>query len=755
MAEDRVTTILNVTLDASKVAEDLNNLSRQIGNVRNEQKLLDEEYKEGKVSAADYAKSTAAMKDELTHLQKEQKAVIATTKLMTATDETYSDSLNGQRQKLNDMLKAYDQLDKKTRESKGGKEFLKQIKEQTAKVSDMEKATGRAQRSVGQYEEALKKAGVGLGGFVDKMKAFVKNPWAMVIGAIVAVFGKLVAAFKGSEERMREMQRAFAPLKAAVAVVQQVFDALAKQLSGIVMKSIEKITEGVKWLFSAIDRLAKKVGLDWNLSGAFEATAEASKKATAATQAYEKARRNLVTFEATTEQQVAKLRAEAADKEKYTTEERIKLLEEAKDKELALANEKKRVAQLNLTALEAEASMTENDAAINDRLAEAKADVIRASTDYYNMERSLTMGIISAKKEAAAASKAEIAESKTSLKEYEADQRKKAELSKSMLDYRLKLQLDALDGDKKYSYEAYEIQMQYFNDLLALYDNDSKEYFNALKLKEQYAEEYEQKRMEYQQAANEFIAQYRNLDVLAAQEDEELSLLNSYLDQKLLTQEDYEKTRTQIQNKYQKQRIAGVANELGALGKSFNAMGDMLGQFAEENEDAAKAQKAFAFMGIMLSQAQSIAQGALAISEGVASAASIPFPGNIPAIISIVAQIAALMAGVGSSIAQSKQIFSQADAGKFAEGGVVGGTSYSGDKLIAHVNSGEGIYTNNQANALLQEIANNPARGGIDYEQMGAVMAAAVAAQPAPVVVYKELQDFGDRVTTYDEIASI
>ena len=282
MAEDRVTTILNVTLDASKVAEDLNNLSRQIGNVRNEQKLLDEEYKEGKVSAADYAKSTAAMKDELTHLQKEQKAVIATTKLMTATDETYSDSLNGQRQKLNDMLKAYDQLDKKTRESKGGKEFLKQIQEQTAKVSDMEKATGRAQRTVGQYEEALKKAGVGLGGFTDKMKAFVKNPWAMVIGAIVAVFGKLVAAFKGSEERMREMQRAFAPLKAAVAVVQQVFDALAKQLSGIVMKSIEKITEGVKWLFSAIDRLAKKVGLDWNLSGAFEATAEASKKATAA-----------------------------------------------------------------------------------------------------------------------------------------------------------------------------------------------------------------------------------------------------------------------------------------------------------------------------------------------------------------------------------------------------------------------------------------------------------------------------------------
>jgi hypothetical protein len=86
---------------------------------------------------------------------------------------------------------------------------------------------------------------------------------------------------------------------------------------------------------------------------------------------------------------------------------------------------------------------------------------------------------------------------------------------------------------------------------------------------------------------------------------------------------------------------------------------------------------------------------------------------------------------------------------------VVGGSSYTGDKLIAHVNSGEGIYTGTQANNILQEIANNPARGGIDYGQMTEAMVAAVEALPAQVLVLKELREANDKVTTFNEIASI
>ena len=94
------------------------------------------------------------------------------------------------------------------------------------------------------------------------------------------------------------------------------------------------------------------------------------------------------------------------------------------------------------------------------------------------------------------------------------------------------------------------------------------------------------------------------------------------------------------------------------------------------------------------------------------------------------------------------------DAGKYAGGGTIPGTSYTGDKLIAHVNSGEGIYTGTQANNLLQEIANNPLRGGAS-EEMAAAMAAAVSALPAPVMVLQEFRDFEQKVSTFDELAKI
>ena len=123
----------------------------------------------------------------------------------------------------------------------------------------------------------------------------------------------------------------------------------------------------------------------------------------------------------------------------------------------------------------------------------------------------------------------------------------------------------------------------------------------------------------------------------------------------------------------------------------------------------------------------------------------------------MVGAVIGAVASVASTITQAKQLLSSSDkdAGKFATGGVVGGSSYNGDRLIAHVNSGEGIYTGSQANNLLQEIANNPARGGFDYSAMAEAMAVAVAAQPAPVMSYQEFTDFQQKVATYNELAKI
>ena len=748
MADNKESVILDVQLDAGKVAEDLGKVTRQMQVLKQEQKLLNKALEEGRISEEDYGKAMSENAAEMEKAQREVKGYTNTLKVLNKTSEQYGDSLSEQQRKLNDMQKAYDSLDAKYRDSKGGKEFLKQIKEQHDKVLEMEGATGRMGRNVGNYTEALKQAGVGIDGFVGKMKAFLKNPWAILIGAIVSAVKGLIDAFRSSEDRMKELQKAFAPFKAVVDVVKQVFDGLAKSLSGVVMVALGKVTDGVKWLFSAIDRLGKKFGKDLGLSEAFEKAAENSKKATEAEQKYIEHRRSMIESEAKAENEVARLREQVAQKDKYTAEERIAMLEKAVAIEERVAKDRVKLAKERLAYLEAEANRSENDAAANEELAQARADITRAETEFFTKSANLQKQLTALRREDAA-------EAKEAATEQAAETENNAKLSKAALDYRLQIQLDALGKEKEYTQEEYEVRMQYFTDLLALYTQDSVDYLNALQAKEQYQAEFVEKQAEFEEQANEFLKRYRDLDVLQEQYDAELAQLDDYHARGLVSEEDYQATRDAIDKKYTNERSKRMQQSLSQLSSAFKQMGDFLGNYAEDNKEAAKAQKAFAVTGIILDQAQSISAGALAIAEGTASAAGVPFPANIPAIISVVAQITAMLVGVASSISQAKSVLSGADAGNFADGGTIKGTSYTGDKLIAHVNSGEGIYTGMQANNLLQEIANNPARGGIDYELMGATMAAAVAAQPAPVMVYEEMRDFEQKVATYNELASI
>ena len=74
----------------------------------------------------------------------------------------------------------------------------------------------------------------------------------------------------------------------------------------------------------------------------------------------------------------------------------------------------------------------------------------------------------------------------------------------------------------------------------------------------------------------------------------------------------------------------------------------------------------------------------LAMARGTASAAAAPWPANIGAIASVMATLISTFASFP----------------KFANGGVVGGSSYFGDKLLARVNSGELILNQKQQESL-------------------------------------------------------
>ena len=86
--------------------------------------------------------------------------------------------------------------------------------------------------------------------------------------------------------------------------------------------------------------------------------------------------------------------------------------------------------------------------------------------------------------------------------------------------------------------------------------------------------------------------------------------------------------------------------------------------------------------------------------------AGIPIVGPVLAI----AAIAAVLAAVLAATSKAKS------AGKFAQGGIVPGNSYSGDNLTANVNSGELILSRAQSDSIAGQLQNNNPMGNISIE---------------------------------------
>ena len=116
------------------------------------------------------------------------------------------------------------------------------------------------------------------------------------------------------------------------------------------------------------------------------------------------------------------------------------------------------------------------------------------------------------------------------------------------------------------------------------------------------------------------------------------------------------------------------------------------------------------------------AKGGMAIASATASGASMPFPYNVVAIAAGVAAVVAALASI---------------SGAFANGGIVGGSSPSGDKLLARVNSGEMILNGAQQSRLFNFINGvTPfADGGIVYGPTLSIMGEYAGARSNPEVI--------------------
>lgn len=821
MADNRETTILDVKLDPGKVAQDLQDLITRIAALKAQQKELNDEIKAGNDIDGKYAEQLIRVKDQLAWTEKQAKGLSATTKLLNADTLTYSDSLNGERQKLADMQKAYDQLDKTQRESEGGKAFLEAIKAQSDAVKGLEEDTGRAQRNVGNYpkvfgqaQNALAKFGISLQDIQNKGvkafsgigqsikafgKAFITPPVAViaaVLSAIMLVVKKVSEAFKKNDDAMTSLQKAFAIFKPIGEAINAIFNSLAN----VIAKVVEGTANAVSWI----------VG---KLAPGYKKAAEEAQALVQAQDDLQEAERRYTVQSAKRNRDVAALRAEALDKEKYSFEERRNMIAEAIALEEKNLEEEKKIKTEQFYLLQKTARQ-ERDTSdeTKDKIAQARAAMYQAEEAYFNGVRALQKQLNTFDKEAQeerdkAAEDARKKREEELKKEEEAEKARQAnakQIAQQAEDFALSLIEDETARTIAQRQIQGEREIAALKDRLETDKNLTEESRNQLadlikgkqialeaeleQMATDAANAKTEKELQAEQERAERILEYK-LELAQSGSEQELELQKELLDlqlaqelenvelteeEKYLIRETFAKKAEELDKQYHdnlveqaKDAKAAYRDSLMSTAKSasqaFGAMSDLLSAYGEENEQAAQASKAFGIMQIITDQAISIADTAKAITAAVAGATAAAAATGPAAPFVLAGYIAAMVgavigavASVASTIVQAKQLMSGAgkDAGNFSTGGTIGGTSYTGDKLIAHVNSGEGIYTGTQANNILQEIANNPLRGGAS-EEMAAAMAAAVAAQPAPVMVYQEFKKFEQDVSTYNEIAKV
>lgn len=736
MAEEQV--IISVDLEAGQLEQQLEKVTADLVSLKEQQKALTQEFKAGEISAQEYSIRSKSLSQEISTLSRQQGNLTQAVKLTTTATKDYSSSLDGERAKLNDMQKAFAALSKEQRDSAAGQEFLKSIKAQSDAVKELEAAMGDNRRNVGNYADAILDASGKMGGFgkatsaiinpikgaTNGLKAMSATPIIAILNVLITIIVKLADKFKQNGAAMESLTKTFG---------------LFNGVGVIVSKIIDGIADGVVWLADKLYELADRFGL-------ISDVAKESARLSSEQLAIQKAENALIAETADRELKISELRAKVAEKNTYTAQQRLDFLKEAQrlekeqsDAEYQLA---KRRYELQV-ALNAQSESSQDDLRKENEL---YAAMVGAQTAYNNKVRELNAQMTEAQNQLKAEAKASGEAIVDATEEVaEAEVETEEERAKRIREIREKYGL--VTNEEKYN-EQLELLKQHFADQLVT----EEEYLQAVQnLKEKYG---------IKSATDEEVSTVEDegvdqlvKDTLGLDKDA-MEYYNELLESGMDKMQAFELAgRRMAQN-----NIKSFADMAGGMAGAFNQMATMLTEYGKNNEKAQKAAKAFALAGILADQAKSISNTAISISNAVAGATAAAASTGPAApfvlggyIATMVGAVLAQIASTATAFMQAKQLLSGGDAGAFEQGGIVGGTSYTGDKLTARVNSREMILTQQQQ-ARLFEIANTPAAvGGIDYE----ALAAAVSALPAPVMDYTEFRQFQQDVSQYKEIARV
>lgn len=397
--------VIRVDVDAQKVQQQLNSVSVTLADLKNEQKALKKEIEDGKDATGELSSAYAQNAQQIQLLTAEQKSLIGQLQTTAAESDTLGTSFRELDAQVRSLENQYKSLTAEQRNSAAGQEMKKALIEGKEQLKQFDAELGNHQRNVGNYPQVWEGVVPGLGkvqgvlrgmgtslsdvgtkgmaafkGLGQSAKAFGKAMITPPVGIIVAIVGaivlvvqKLVDAFKKNDNAMTALQRAFAAFQPILDAVNAIFEALANVIA--------KVVEGLANAASAI------IGF---LVPSYKEAADEARNLVDAQDALEQAERDYTENSARRNMEIAKKRAEAANKEKYTAAQRMQILRDAMDLEKKNLEEDKRIKAEQLRILE-ETARRERDTSdeTKNKIAAARAAMYQAEQNYFTGVRNL------------------------------------------------------------------------------------------------------------------------------------------------------------------------------------------------------------------------------------------------------------------------------------------------------------------------------------------------------------------------------
>ena len=838
MAEKEIILNVKVQTNTEAAIKQIMELNTQIEREKNLQKEYNQWLKEGTVSWEEYNREMELSKQHVTEYSTKIRALRKEIQNNIKVESDLRGSLVQLRASLSNLTAEYDNLSKAERDSAKGKELQYKINAVTKELKGAEEATGRFNRNVGNYENAIKSvfgnnqlvAGIQAvrNGIIGISKAFdllKSHPVIAVISVITALFLKLANSAKNNEEQYVKLQQVLAPLKMA-------------------MDGITRVVESIVDVFlSAAQAVTGLVGAFLDFIGVGDSINQNSKDYIE----LEKQKLDLANKESSDLVENAKLsmeasdlRAKSAQRDKYSAEERIQFLNKAIDKEKAMADNELEQAKQRLEIAKKEAERTKNSKEVNDELAQAEANLYNVQKEYntktrelysqrseaqtkLNQEEEQRLQLVQERSDKELAAMRALRDSENALiadsvekqraainSSYDdqiADLRKRMETEENLTDQaRAAMSATIENLEKKRTAELAELNEEsirekleqesaYIEQRLQLATEGTiQEYsLKAEQLKKEKEIELsntkltaEQKQLiedSYQKKLDEMTSEYERKKQEKAMEALELELSNRLAAAKIAGEDElqvelenakkrldslqqlegesdaeFKARQLEAQQEYLDAKEELAQREIEIEQAKFEAASQITGALSGLFEQLGEDNKAFAILSKTLALAEIAINTGKAISEGVASAAGLIFPANIPAIASTIATV----------IANMTTAISLVKSAKFADGGLVEGTGTgTSDSIPAMLSNGESVMTARATSMFAPLLsAINVAGGGVPIQvrekssqALGEEMIARAIARGMqdvhPIVSVTEINKVGSQVKVVENLGSI